>query len=471
MTYQQVQYKDRIKNVPITVIDNQEFVLLKDVQDEKLVSNKISAKNANNSLLLNDNNPIKYEMDEKGNQILPLRIKASSNDILTGDSPDDSDTKANDQRIVTTVLGGMIARPMDTLKGLLKYFVMAIAMVIYALRSTFFPSTLVVPITKEPGLLDDINELKKVNVEYREREKCLDVERALSAPEMKLFCNVVEKGYEDVRAITFQNSMGENRETIKIFSETLKASAGIFTLTFKSQLRDDEIESIVVILKENEILEGVIMYGGISDETAELMANALINKKTVKLILDAGQVSFMDDKATTKNKLSLIQNKISDRGAKALAGFLQGNEKLDTFSLALNEISSDGTKYIAQALSLNQHLLFLSLSDNKISDAGAIAIAEALKINKKLTSLDVRGNQIGDSGAKALFDMLSQSTTVQVLYLERNKITDASAKHIENVLCENKTLVIFSISDNEISESVYNEMHKKVSKVNKHLSW
>ncbi|CAF1227584.1 unnamed protein product, partial [Didymodactylos carnosus] len=42
--------------------------------------------------------PIQYEMDDKGNRLLPLRIKAYSNDTLIGYSPDDSDTSDNSQK-------------------------------------------------------------------------------------------------------------------------------------------------------------------------------------------------------------------------------------------------------------------------------------------------------------------------------------------------------------------------------------
>ncbi|CAF1261725.1 unnamed protein product [Didymodactylos carnosus] len=89
MTYQRVQYKGRTKNISISVIDNQEFVLLQDVHD---IFPKITV------LLSADDNPIQYEMDDKGNRLLPLRIKAYSNDTLIGYSPDDSDTSDNSQK-------------------------------------------------------------------------------------------------------------------------------------------------------------------------------------------------------------------------------------------------------------------------------------------------------------------------------------------------------------------------------------
>ncbi|CAF0894507.1 unnamed protein product [Didymodactylos carnosus] len=482
MMHQQVQYKGRTKNISITVIDNQEFVFLQDVHD---IFPKIT-------VLLNDDNPVKYEMDDKGNRILPLRIKAYLYDILTGYSPDDSDTSANDQGTTTPTLSmEMVTKTKETLLSLLKKLLFFLIISGFQLKSKFFSSTAAAsPAGEEAsGLLDafeissdvvekehnitdnDIEELKKMNVEFRDVEKCLCVQQSLSATEMKLFCNVLEKGYGDVKHLTFQNSIGEDTETIKIFSENLKGSTVIFTVTFDAQLRDDEIESVVDILRENEKLEGVFMYGGISDRTAELMANALINKKIVGLLLDAGKVSYNDDEDTQKYKLGLIQNKISDRGAKALAGVLQANEKLSQLSLALNEITSDGIKYIAQALTLHEGLTSLDLSHNKISDDGAIAIAEALKINKSVEYLSLKGNQIGDRGAKAIVEMLSQNTMLKFFHLENNKITNASAKHIEKGLCENKTLSMFWISDNEISNSVFNEMHEKVSQVNKDLSW
>ncbi|CAF0958353.1 unnamed protein product [Didymodactylos carnosus] len=110
MTYQRVQYKGRTKNISISVIDNQEFVLLQDVHD---IFPKITV------LLSADDNPIQYEMDDKGNRLLPLRIKAYSNDTLIGYSPDDSDTSDNSQKATGTKTMTMVTKTKEILLPLM----------------------------------------------------------------------------------------------------------------------------------------------------------------------------------------------------------------------------------------------------------------------------------------------------------------------------------------------------------------
>ncbi|CAF1145584.1 unnamed protein product [Didymodactylos carnosus] len=473
MTYQQVQYKGQKKNISISVIDNQEFVLLQDIHD---IFPKITV------LLSIEDNPIQFEMDDKGNRLLPLRLKAYSNDVLIGYSPDDSDTSDNSQGTIAMTTMTMVTKTKEMLLPLLIKLLFFLFIIGLELKSKFFPSSAeAAPLVeidennsteivekKHNVTADDTDELIKMNIDFREQERCLNVQRPLISQEMTSFSNILEKGY--VTGVTFNSSIGENKEATKIFSENLKVNSVLTEVTFNSPLRDDEIEAVTDALKENEKLESVQMVGVISDRTTELIANALkINKKIDRIIINGEKVPYFDEAPT--DNLSMVQNKISDIGAKVLASVLQTNEKLESVDFSVNRISSDGAKYIAQALSFNEHVTSLDLSKNKISDDGAIAIAEALKINKSVTFLDLHGNQIADRGAKAIGEMLSQNTTLHYFHLDRNKISDIGAKHIEKGLCENKNLSMFWLSGNQISDSVNTEIHEKVSEVNKGLLW
>ncbi|CAF1265496.1 unnamed protein product [Didymodactylos carnosus] len=478
MTYQQVHYKGITKNISVCVIDNQEFVLLQDVHD---IFPKITV------LLSTDDDPIPYEKDDNGNRLLPLRVKAYLNDILVGYSPDDSDTSDNSQGTTGTKTMTTVTNAKETLLSIMTKlfsFLLMIVLLLVQLKSKFFSSN-TEPSLDETALLaetvtsdeivekknnitnEDIDELKKMNVEFVEISMCLNVTRPLILQEMESFSNVLGKGYDNVTGVTFESSIGDNKEATKIFTENLKVNSKVDDIIFNGPLRDDEIESVTDALKENEKVIQIEMIGIISDRTIELIVDALkINKNIQRVTFHAQKVAYFDEAPP-----SLGENKISATGAKAFASVFQIHEKLEQVNLSVNEISNEGAEYIAQALRLNEHVTSLDLSKNKISDDGAIAIAEALKINKSLTFLDLHGNQIGDRSAKAIGEMLSQNTTLEYFHLDRNKISDIGGKHIEKGLCENKKLAMFWLSDNQISDSVYNQMKIKVSEFNQSVSW
>ncbi|CAF1097485.1 unnamed protein product, partial [Didymodactylos carnosus] len=56
----------------------------------------------------------------------------------------------------------------------------------------------------------------------------------------------------------------------------------------------------------------------------------------------------------------------------------------------------------------NQTLTHLGIVNNNISDAGAKAIAEALKTNQTLTGLGIQNNNISDAGAKAIAEAVKK---------------------------------------------------------------
>ncbi|KOO27685.1 hypothetical protein Ctob_014594 [Chrysochromulina tobinii] len=60
------------------------------------------------------------------------------------------------------------------------------------------------------------------------------------------------------------------------------------------------------------------------------------------------------------------------------------------------------------------------LLNNKIGNEGAKAIAEALKVNAVLTSVDLRVNSIGDEGAKAIAEALKVNAVLTILSLGNN---------------------------------------------------
>uniref|UniRef100_A0A8C0IW46 NLR family CARD domain containing 3 n=1 Tax=Chelonoidis abingdonii TaxID=106734 RepID=A0A8C0IW46_CHEAB len=105
-------------------------------------------------------------------------------------------------------------------------------------------------------------------------------------------------------------------------------------------------------------------------------------------------------------KMSLAENQISNKGAKALARSLMVNRSLTVLDLRSNAIGPTGAKALADALKINQVLLSLNLQNNVIKEDGAKFLAEALLTNHKLTTLHLQKNSIGPQGAKKIAEAL-----------------------------------------------------------------
>ena len=153
------------------------------------------------------------------------------------------------------------------------------------------------------------------------------------------------------------------------------------------------------------------------------MVIALNTRTILSIFRDMKELTYMycswgDDEAvqlaevlplcTSATELHLAYNKISDRGAKALAAaFAEGAmPKLETLDLDTNQIGDEGAVALAEAVGKGAlpKLEKLLLGNNQIGDEGAVALAEAVGKGAlpKLKTLGLGDNQIGDDGAKAL---------------------------------------------------------------------
>ena len=119
-------------------------------------------------------------------------------------------------------------------------------------------------------------------------------------------------------------------------------------------------------------------------------------------------------------ELRLINMKIGNEEAKALAQALKRNATLQFLDLYDNQISDDGARALAEALKMNTVLRGLYLNSGQISDDGARALAEALKVTVHTTlwRLAQNYNQINDGGAVPLAEALKRNTTLRALYLK-----------------------------------------------------
>ena len=110
---------------------------------------------------------------------------------------------------------------------------------------------------------------------------------------------------------------------------------------------------------------------------------------------------------TSATELNLTGNKISDRGAKALAAaFAEGAmPKLEKLFLGGNQIGAEGAKAFAEAVGKGgmPELEVLGLYNNQIGDEGAVALAEAVGKGAlpELGTLDLRNNKLSKTAKDA----------------------------------------------------------------------
>uniref|UniRef100_A0A8C3RJR3 NLR family CARD domain containing 3 n=1 Tax=Chelydra serpentina TaxID=8475 RepID=A0A8C3RJR3_CHESE len=151
-------------------------------------------------------------------------------------------------------------------------------------------------------------------------------------------------------------------------------------------------------------------------------------------------------------KMSLAENQISNKGAKALARSLMVNRSLMVLDLRSNAIGPTGAKALADALKINQVLLSLNLQNNVIKEDGAKFLAEALLTNHKLTTLHLQKNSIGPQGAKKIAEALKQNGNLRELILQSNSISNAGVTALTGALRSNRGLISLNLRENSISQ-------------------
>ncbi|XP_037010552.2 NLR family CARD domain-containing protein 3 isoform X2 [Artibeus jamaicensis] len=152
-------------------------------------------------------------------------------------------------------------------------------------------------------------------------------------------------------------------------------------------------------------------------------------------------------------KISLAENQISNKGAKALARSLLVNRSLTTLDLRSNTIGPQGAKALADALKINRTLVFLSLQSNMIKDDGARSMAEALAANRTLSVIHLQKNTIGPMGAQKMADALKQNRSLKKLMFSSNSIGNKGAKALAEALKVNQGLESLDLQSNSISDT------------------
>uniref|UniRef100_A0A2K6GCP6 NLR family CARD domain containing 3 n=2 Tax=Propithecus coquereli TaxID=379532 RepID=A0A2K6GCP6_PROCO len=197
------------------------------------------------------------------------------------------------------------------------------------------------------------------------------------------------------------------------------------------------------------------------DPVMDLLGSVLSGKdcRIQKISLAENQISNKGAKALARSllvnrsltSLDLRSNSIGPQGAKALADALKINRTLTSLSLQSNTIREDGAGSMAEALVSNLTLSVLHLQKNTIGPVGAQRMADALKQNRNLKELMLSSNSIGDGGTKALAEALKVNQGLENLDLQSNSISDAGVAALMGALCTNRTLLSLNLRENSIS--------------------
>ncbi|KAI1233899.1 hypothetical protein IHE44_0004350 [Lamprotornis superbus] len=237
-----------------------------------------------------------------------------------------------------------------------------------------------------------------------------------------------------------------------------------------NQFKDDVMELLgsVLSVKDCQIQRLSLAENQISNKGAKALARSLLVNRSL-MVLD------------------LRSNSIGPSGAKALADALKKNQILLSLkhglapvshSLQHNSIKEDGATFLAEALLTNHRLVtlqtwcpplshpqgdmaaaihrclppFCSLQKNAIGAQGARKIAEALKKNCSLRELILSSNSVGDNGSIALAEALRVNHSLQSLDLQSNSISSAGVTALTAALCSNKGLLSLNLRENSISK-------------------
>ena len=99
--------------------------------------------------------------------------------------------------------------------------------------------------------------------------------------------------------------------------------------------------------------------------------------------------------------------------------------------LSQNKIKNKGAKALASVLKRSQILQWLDLGYNEITDKGIIVLAEALKTNQTLQYLNLNENLFDLEGTQALEKMLTTNYTLQELVLWASYYSEAPDKDLD----------------------------------------
>lgn len=132
----------------------------------------------------------------------------------------------------------------------------------------------------------------------------------------------------------------------------------------------------------------------LDSELQFIIEQGMTNPKCVSLDLSGNRITASGaallasafEYAPNLRTLNLMQNRIEDKGATAIAEML-GRTKLTHLMLDLNGIKNEGVMNIAEHLNENQTLIHLSMKGNFIDELAALCLLDAVRQHRSLTKV------------------------------------------------------------------------------------
>ncbi|MBL0942578.1 MAG: hypothetical protein IBJ00_07655, partial [Alphaproteobacteria bacterium] len=141
-------------------------------------------------------------------------------------------------------------------------------------------------------------------------------------------------------------------------------------------------------------------------------------------------------------KLILISNNITDKGAADLAPLLKRNFPLFQLDLSYNKINDEGIRYLVSGLNENNFLACLNLTNNPISDQGANLLKRILINNKNLLEIQLPRKLISKDLSKQIFQYLRRNKLYNTLLLQNDTISELNgvAAKVIKILLMNSSI-------------------------------
>ncbi|CAF3019056.1 unnamed protein product [Rotaria sp. Silwood2] len=161
-------------------------------------------------------------------------------------------------------------------------------------------------------------------------------------------------------------------------------------------------------------------------------------------------VNALKNNTNLKN-LYLDENEITD--GKAVSAILRFRDyNYDCLRLDFYGMEDNLIELLSSVLQRNTTIQHITLITNKIGDRGAQILASLIRNSMRLISLDLRSNHIGDQGASYLADALINNTTMTTLKLRGSEIGPSGTKYLINAQRNRTTPIELEINGKHIEE-------------------
>jgi Ran GTPase-activating protein (RanGAP) involved in mRNA processing and transport len=243
-----------------------------------------------------------------------------------------------------------------------------------------------------------------------------------------------------------------------ILAPVLKNNTTVKKLNLSnSRMGDAGLRALLPVLQSNKTLQTLeIANCNITSTALEEMCKVLANSNN------------------TLREINLANNKICNKGAKALSNALLSNYSLHLINLELNEVSAEAMAEIEGLLAINRQpralkaVVPLAEADsNRLTSIDfskfdgeqyhgsetARILALSLRGNTNVKTVNLSGNPIGDDGGAWIGKLIAANAGVETIILEDCAIGDRGAIAIASALAKNTRLNKLVLRDNHLGNS------------------